>query len=90
MSLIAQLEYKNKALIIVLKETPCTTADKLVIPKFSLAGSVLSRNTFHVCSRAAAYRGGQGKYLPPGVALWGRRIEVGMFRTNLHYDANNC
>jgi len=54
MSLIAQLEYTNKAFIIVLKETPCATADKLVIPKFSLAGLVLSRNTFHVCSRAAA------------------------------------
>ena len=35
-------------------------------------------------------RGGKGKYLPPGVARWGRRIEVRMFRTNLHYDANNC
>ena len=35
---------QNKAFIIVLQETHCTTADKLVIPNFSLAGSVLSRN----------------------------------------------
>jgi len=46
---IDELAYKNKALAIVLQETHCTTADKLVIPNFSLAGSVLSRN---VCSRA--------------------------------------
>ena len=38
-----QLAYKNKAFIIVLQETHCTTADKQVIPNFSLAGSVLSR-----------------------------------------------
>ena len=31
-SLIEQLAYKNKAFIIVLQETHCTTADKLVIP----------------------------------------------------------
>jgi len=43
-SVIEQLAYKNKALVIVLQETHCTTADKLVIPNFSLAGSVLSRN----------------------------------------------
>jgi len=43
-SVIEQLAYKNKAFIIVLQETHCTTADKLVIPSFSLAGSVLSRN----------------------------------------------
>jgi len=43
-SVIEQLAYKNKAFIIVLQETHCTTADKLVIPNFSLAGSVLSRN----------------------------------------------
>ena len=41
---IEQLVYKNKAFIIVLQETHCTTADKLVIPNFSLAGSILSRN----------------------------------------------
>jgi len=34
----------NMAFIIVLQETHCTTADKLVIPNFSLAGSILSRN----------------------------------------------
>jgi len=43
-SVIEKLAYKNKAFIIVLQETHCTTADKLVIPNFSLAGSVLSRN----------------------------------------------
>jgi len=41
-SVIALLAYKNKALIIVLQETHCTTAGRLVIPNFS--GSVLSRN----------------------------------------------
>jgi len=43
-SVIEQLAYKNKAFIIALQETHCTTADKLVIPNFSLAGSILSRN----------------------------------------------
>ena len=43
-SVIEQLAYKIKAFIIVLQETHCTTADKLVITNFSLAGSVLSRN----------------------------------------------
>ena len=43
-SVIEQLAYKNKAFIIVLQETHCTTEDKLVIPNFSLAGSILSRN----------------------------------------------
>jgi len=32
-SVIEQLAYKNKAFIIVLQETHCITADKLVIPK---------------------------------------------------------
>jgi len=43
-SVIEQLAYKNKAFIIILQETHCITADKLVIPNFSLAGSILSRN----------------------------------------------
>ena len=43
-TVIEQVACKNKAFIIVLQETHCTTADKLVIPNFSLAGSVLSRN----------------------------------------------
>ena len=43
-SVIEQLAYKNKAFIIVLQETHCTTANKLVIPNFLLAGSILSRN----------------------------------------------
>jgi len=41
-SVIEQLAHKNKAFINVLQETHCTTADKLVIPNFSLARSVLS------------------------------------------------
>jgi len=43
-SVIEQLTYKNKAIIIVLQEIHCTTADKLVIPNLSLAESVLRRN----------------------------------------------
>jgi len=42
-AVIEHLAYKNKAFIIVLKEIHCTTADKLVIPNFSLDGSILSR-----------------------------------------------
>jgi len=34
-TVIEQLVYKNKAFIIVLYETHCTTADKLLIPNFS-------------------------------------------------------
>ena len=43
-SVTEQLAYKNKAFIIVLQATHCITADKLVIPNFSPAGSILSRN----------------------------------------------
>ena len=43
-SVIEPLAYKNKAFIIVLQETHSITADKLVIPNFSLARSILSRN----------------------------------------------
>ena len=43
-SVIEQLGFKNKAFIIVLQNSHCTIADKLVIPNFSLAGSVVSRN----------------------------------------------
>ena len=42
-SIIEQLAYKNKALVIVLQEIHCTTTDKLAILNFSLAWSVLSR-----------------------------------------------
>ena len=44
LSVIEQLAYKNKAFIIVLQETHCATEDKLEIPNFALAGSILSRN----------------------------------------------
>jgi len=43
-SVTEQLAYKKKAFIIVLHETHCITADKLVIPNFPLAGSVLNGN----------------------------------------------
>jgi len=43
-SVIEQLAYKKKTFIIVLQKTHCTTANKLVIPNFSLAESILSRN----------------------------------------------
>jgi len=43
-SVIKPLAYKYKASIIVLQEIHCTTADKLVIPNFSLTRSVLNRN----------------------------------------------
>jgi len=43
-SVIEQLAYKNKAFIVVLQETHCKTADKLVIRNFSPAGLILSRN----------------------------------------------
>jgi len=43
-SVIEQLANKNKAFIIVLQETHCTFADKILIPNFSLTGSTLSRN----------------------------------------------
>ena len=42
-TVIEQLAHKNNAFIVVLQETHCITADKLVIPNFSLAGSILSR-----------------------------------------------
>jgi len=44
MSVIEELAYKNKAFIIVLQETHCATENKLEIPNFALAGSILSRN----------------------------------------------
>jgi len=39
-----QLACRNKAFIFFLQETHCTTADKIVISNFPLAGSVMSRN----------------------------------------------
>ena len=41
-SVFEQVALKNKALVVVLQETHCRTADRLVILYFSLAGSVLS------------------------------------------------
>ena len=42
-SVIEHLASKYKALVILLQETHCISADKLVIPHFTLAGSILSR-----------------------------------------------
>jgi len=42
-SVIEQLAYKNKALVVILQETHGTTAGKLVILNFSQTESVLSR-----------------------------------------------
>jgi len=42
-NVIEQLACKNEALVLVLQETHCTTANKLAILNFSLAGSVLCR-----------------------------------------------
>jgi len=60
-SVIEQLAYKNKVFIIVLQETHGTTADKLVIPNFSLAGSVLMQESrpCHICSRAVGMVNGR-------------------------------
>ena len=49
--IIEQLAYKNKAFIIVLQETHCTTADKLVTPNFLLAGS--RGDPLHNCRQAS-------------------------------------
>ena len=40
---LSQLTTRYSVHVILLQETPCTSADRLVIPNFSLAGSVLSR-----------------------------------------------
>ena len=56
-SVIEQLAYKNKAFIIVLQETHYITTDKLVIPKFSLAGSILSRNNGLATSSTSGWNG---------------------------------
>jgi len=44
-SVIKQLAYKNKAFIIVLQETHCTTADKLVTPPTKTHGSCPERSS---------------------------------------------
>ena len=42
-SVIEHLAMKHEALVILLQETHCTNAEKLVIPNYTLAGSILSR-----------------------------------------------
>ena len=41
---LSQLVTRHSVQVILLQETHCTSADRLVIPNFSLADSVLSRN----------------------------------------------
>ena len=41
--MINQLVTKHKVLMVLLQETHCTNADQLVLPNFTLAGSVSSR-----------------------------------------------
>ena len=43
MTVLLQLAGKLEALVILLQETHCTSAEKLAIPNFDLAGSSLSR-----------------------------------------------
>ena len=43
MCVIEKLASTTKALVILLQETHCTSADKLVLPNFTLAGFILSR-----------------------------------------------
>jgi len=51
-SIIEQLACKNKAVVIILQGTHCTTADKLVTPNFSLWISPEEEaRPCHVCSR---------------------------------------
>ena len=39
---IEQLAHRNRAFVILLQETHCTSAEKLVIPRYTLAGSTSS------------------------------------------------
>ena len=43
MNVLHQLAMQSKALVILLQETHCTDAEKLVLPNYQLAGSSLSR-----------------------------------------------
>ena len=43
LAVVEQLAYKHRASVILLQETHCTSADKLAIPNYLLAGSTLSR-----------------------------------------------
>ena len=40
---VEQLAHKNRALVTLLQETHCTSADRLALPHYSLAGSTQSR-----------------------------------------------
>ena len=55
MNVLHHLAMQYEALVILLQETQCTDAEKLVLPNYQLAGSSLSRKhgPCHVCPRAA-------------------------------------
>ena len=40
-------------------------------------------------SRQSRNEGGKGGHLPPGAALWGRQIEVGMLRIKYEISGND-
>ena len=52
MNVLHHLAMQSEALVILLQETHCTNAEKLVLPNYQLAGSSLSRKPCHVCPRA--------------------------------------
>ena len=54
MNVLHHLAMQSEALVILLQETHCTDAEKLVLPHYQLAGSSLSRKhgPCHICPRA--------------------------------------
>ena len=55
MNVLHHLAMQSGALVILLQETHCTDAEKLVLPNYQLAGSSLSKKhgwPCHVCPRA--------------------------------------
>ena len=52
MNVLHHLALQSEALVILLQETHCTDAEKLVLPTYQLAGSSLSRKHGHVCPPA--------------------------------------
>ena len=52
MNVLHHLAMQSEALVILLQETHCTDAEKVVLPNYQLAGSSLSRKHGLVCPRA--------------------------------------
>ena len=54
MNVLHHIAIQSEALVILLQETHCTDAEKLVLPNYQLAGSSLNMEAwpFHVCPRA--------------------------------------